>query len=112
MVSIEGLTKAVAAMSAGGAGESLVQVKQFLHRVHGVQQSREVQSFLQMDSKAKSPGSGEVLGVLKQMKENFETNLKELQTDESSAKKAYEEMKAAKESEISGSNGMIDQDKA
>merc|ERR1719359_2162810 len=108
MVSIEGLTKAVAAMSAGGAGESLEQVKQFLHRVHGVQQSREAQSFLQMDAKAKSPGSGEVLGVLKQMKENFETNLKELQQDEKESVTAYSELKAGKEQEISSSNGMID----
>lgn len=108
MVSIEGLKKAVAAMSKGRGEESLLQVKQFLRRVHAHQPSRDVTSFLQMDNKAKSPGSGEVLGVLKQMQENFEINLKELQQDEKESATAYAEMKAAKEQEISGSNGMID----
>jgi hypothetical protein len=111
-VSIEGLKNAVAAMSKGRGDalnqESLLQVKQFLRRVHGKQQPRGVTSFLQMDNKAKSPGSGEVLGVLKQMQENFEINLKELQQDETEAATAYSEMKAAKEQEIAGSNGMID----
>jgi len=109
-VSIEGLTKAVAAMSKG-RGDSLLQVQKFLRRVHGNQQQHKVvTSFLQMDTtaKAKSPGSGEVLGVLKQMQENFETNLKELQTDEKEAVTAYTEMKAAKEQELSAANRMID----
>jgi len=107
MVSIEGLGKAVTAMSKGRGDASLLQVKQFLRRVH-YKQPKEVTSFLQMDTHAKSPGSGEVLGVLKQMKENFETNLKELQQDEKESLTAYTELKAGKEQEIASSNGMID----
>merc|ERR1719235_1331408 len=95
-------------MSRGDASAaSLLQVQQLLRRVH-YQQPKEVTSFLQMDTKAKSPGSGEVLGVLKQMKENFEINLKELQQDEKESATAYAELKAGKEQEITSSNGMID----
>jgi len=65
-------------------------------------QRREVQSFLQMSEGEHSgiPGSSEILGVLKQMQENFETNLKEAQTTEAEAAKAYSDLKAAKEKEI------------
>jgi len=65
-------------------------------------QRREVQSFLQMSEGTHSgiPGSSEILGVLKQMQENFETNLKEAQTTEAEAAKAYGDLKAAKEKEI------------
>merc|ERR1719160_604068 len=65
-------------------------------------QRKEVQSFLQMSEGTHTniPGSSEILGVLKQMQENFETNLKEAQTTEAEAAKAYADLKAAKEKEI------------
>jgi len=63
-------------------------------------QRREVQSFLQVSEGTTIPGSSEILGVLKQMQENFETNLKEAQTTEGEAVKAYADLKAAKEKEI------------
>lgn len=48
------------------------------------------------------PGSqsGEIFGILRQMKETFEGNLAETQKDEAVNRKAFEELKAAKESEI------------
>merc|ERR1719183_2948746 len=48
-----------------------------------------------------APQSGAIFGILKQMKETFETNLSSSQKEEMSSQKAYEDLKAAKEEEIS-----------
>jgi len=55
-----------------------------------------------------APQSGEIFGILKQMKETFETNLADTQKDEMSNQKAYEELKAAKEEEIAAGQEQID----
>merc|ERR1719262_2051251 len=47
-----------------------------------------------------APQSGEIFGILKQMKETFETNLSASQKAEMQNQSAYEDLKAAKESEI------------
>merc|ERR1719387_1259935 len=46
------------------------------------------------------PQSGEIYGILKSMKESFETNLAQSQKEESENAAAYEDLKAAKEKEI------------
>jgi DNA repair exonuclease SbcCD ATPase subunit len=55
-----------------------------------------------------APQSGEVFGILKQMKESFEGNLADSQKEESTNQKAYEELKAAKEEEISAGQAQIE----
>jgi len=47
-----------------------------------------------------APRSGQIFGILKQMKETFEANLSDSQKEEIAKQKSYEEMKAAKEEEI------------
>merc|ERR1719434_275459 len=47
-----------------------------------------------------APQSGEIFGILKQMKETFETNLSASQKEEMASQTAYDDLKAAKESEI------------
>jgi predicted nucleic acid-binding Zn-ribbon protein len=47
-----------------------------------------------------APQSGEIFGILNQMKESFEQNLAETQKDEAASVKAYEQLKTAKEDEI------------
>merc|ERR1719146_616971 len=47
-----------------------------------------------------APQSGQIFGILKQMKETFETNLSSAQKEEMQAQAAYEDLKAAKEEEI------------
>ena len=42
--------------------------------------------------------SGAIFGILKQMKETFETNLSSSQKEEMQSQSAYEDLKAAKES--------------
>merc|ERR1719313_502393 len=61
-------------------------------------------AFLQADA----PASGEIFGILKQMKETFETNLAASQKEEMTNQKAYEDVKAAKEEEISAGQSQVD----
>merc|ERR1719261_971842 len=55
-----------------------------------------------------APQSGEIFGILRQMKETFETNLASSQKEEAESQKAYEELKAAKEEEIKAGQDQID----
>merc|ERR1719453_2675986 len=70
--------------------------------------SHRILNFIQVDQK--TPASGEIFGVLKQMKETFETNLKTSQEEEVNAEKEYASLKAAKTKEIAAANQQI-QDK-
>merc|ERR1719399_245578 len=114
-MSIVGITKAVDAIgkATGGSftqvvrenlGESMNQ--KFLQQMAAMHNQAE--SFLQTGSHVKAPASSEVFGVLKQMKESFETSLKDSQTDESDAQKAFDDMKAAKDGELQSARDMID----
>merc|ERR1719486_588448 len=55
-----------------------------------------------------APASGQIFGILKQMKETFETNLSSSQKEEMASQKAYEELKVAKEEEIAAGQAQID----
>merc|ERR1719395_130746 len=66
--------------------------------------SKSPDNFLQADA----PASGEIFGILKQMKETFESNLAASQKEEMTNQKAYEDLKAAKEEEISAGQTMLD----
>merc|ERR1719323_1197216 len=46
-----------------------------------------------------APQSGEIFGILRQMRETFESNLSASQKEEMANQKAYEDLKAAKEAE-------------
>merc|ERR1719152_36163 len=69
-------------------------------------QKRAVGSFLQTATDA--PASGEIFGILKQMKESFETNLANSQKEEMQSQKDYEDLKAAKDEEIVAGQSQID----
>jgi len=55
-----------------------------------------------------APQSGEIFGILRQMKETFESNLSDSQKEELANQKAYEELKAAKEQEIAAEQAQLD----
>jgi chromosome segregation ATPase len=55
-----------------------------------------------------APQSGAIFGILKQMKETFETNLSASQKEEMTSQAAYEDLKAAKESEIKAGSDLRD----
>merc|ERR1719247_1074906 len=68
-----------------------------------------VTAFIESASKhSYAPQSGEIFGILGQMKETFETNLASAQKDEASNQKAYEELKSAKEDEIKAGQSQQD----
>merc|ERR1711865_576940 len=69
-----------------------------------------VAAFLQAPASAGSyaPQSGEIFGILNQMKETFETNLSSSQKEEMANQKAYEDLKAAKEVEIAAGQSQVD----
>merc|ERR1719310_2159683 len=54
-----------------------------------------------------APQSGQIFGILNQMKEDFEVNLSEAQKSEAKAKAEYESLKAAKEDEIDTGRKLI-----
>merc|ERR1719453_2834344 len=59
-------------------------------------------------AQSQAPASGEIFGILKQMKESFETNLANSQKEEMQSQKDYEDLKAAKDEEISAGQSQID----
>merc|ERR1719446_1816642 len=70
---------------------------------------KKIEAFIQSSSTQKyAPQSGEIFGILEQMKESFESNLAELQKEEAANVKAFTELKAAKEAEISAGQDQID----
>merc|ERR1719409_246574 len=69
-------------------------------------QRKAVTAFVQQGENA--PASGEIFGILKQMKESFETNLANSQKEEMQSQKDYEDLKAAKEAEIAAGQDLID----
>merc|ERR1712118_614217 len=55
-----------------------------------------------------APQFGEIFGILKQMKETFESNLSTSQKEELANQQAYEDLKAAKEEEIAAGQAQIE----
>merc|ERR1719161_25769 len=75
-------------------------LKNFLRIAEGAN----ADSFLQKDMipgmQSYAPQSGQIFGILKQMKEDFEKNLAETRANEEKAKAEYEQLNAASEEEI------------
>merc|ERR1719316_2592415 len=63
-------------------------------------------AFMQGKAAAGSPQGGEIMGILKQMKTEFESNLADMQADEKKSVTEFGELKAAKTSEISAGEEM------
>jgi len=87
--------------------ESLLQVRSLLQRHaskhrHLLARQGMVLSLLQQKTshRTATPASGEIFGMLKQMKESFETNLAESTKEEKQAAEEYSQLKAAKTKEI------------
>merc|ERR1719487_2952497 len=80
----------------------------FLAEVLTPSQRRSLKDFAKSTSLIQAPASGEIFGILKQMKESFETNLANSQKEEMQSQKDYEDLKAAKEEEIAAGQSLID----
>jgi len=72
-------------------------------------QRRAVASFVQsVHTEGYAPQSGEIFGILEQMKETFEKDLSETQKSESENQKAYEGLKVAKLDQIAAGQAQVD----
>jgi hypothetical protein len=89
--------------SARGVGKARVEVLQsFLHN------TQTASSFLAIPGmQSYAPQSGQIFGILGQMKEDFEANLSEAQKSEAKAKSEFETLKAAKQDEMATGKKMI-----
>jgi len=118
MQSIQSLGNAITVLSKHH--QSFLQVDskvQFAGIAHALQranltpdQKSQVAAFLQQPAGFQSyaPASGQIFGILKQMKETFETNLSESQKDEKQAAEDFANLKAAKTKEINSATAMVD----
>merc|ERR1719386_118550 len=64
-------------------------------------------AYIEEAQDSRAPASGEIFGILKQMKESFETNLANSQKEETQSQKDYEDLKKAKEDEIAAATDLI-----
>jgi len=99
--------KMVAAM----ANNQLQQHDHLLRSAVTPHQRKVIASFAQDTDQKYAPQSGEIFGILNQMKETFEANLKQSQADEKSNKQGYAELKAAKEEEIAAGESSLKEKK-
>jgi chromosome segregation ATPase len=99
--SLQGLPSSIVAKSLNDIQTSTF--KSFL------QEAQHADSFLQIRGLSAAPQSGQVFGMLKQMKEDFEKNLKETQEAEAKAKTEFADLKSSKEAEIAAGKKQIDQ---
>jgi hypothetical protein len=118
MQSIQSLGNAVTVLSKHHSSflqmDSKVEVKGLTHALRRANltpdQKAQVAEFLQQPAGFSSyaPASGQIFGILKQMKETFEQNLAESQKDEKQAAEDFASLKAAKNKEMSSAGAMVD----
>jgi hypothetical protein len=85
-------------------------VKQVQKHNLPAEHSRELTSIVQKgpptNSGSNTPASGQIFGILNQMKEEFETNLAKMQEEEKTAQTDFADLKSAKSAEIAGNKKM------
>merc|ERR1719428_1649433 len=114
------LGKAIPAIEKGMGGAALMEFvgdaafKQIKRAIRSSQRvtggNREsISSFLQ--GEASAPGSGEILGMLKSMKDELSRDIASLEKDEASAVAGFTDMKASKEKEVEFADESIESKK-
>merc|ERR1719387_2183715 len=113
---LDALTKALAAIEKGMAGGFLqtsaaANLRQMSLSLDMSNVDRDMlSSFLsQGNGHGYAPASGEIVGILKQMKDTMEKDLEELKAQEATAAQDFEGMKAAKEKEIAAATQAIEE---
>merc|ERR1719313_3058411 len=106
LANIDAITRAIAALEKGMAGFLQTSAATVLRRLVlstdvGPNQRDLLTSFLSENAgTGYAPQSGEIVGILKQMKDTMEKEMQEAIDAEEQAKKIYEELMAAKTKEI------------
>jgi len=89
------------------AQEAMLLDASFLDGVLTHTERQVVSAFIQAPGGEYAPAGGQITGILKQMKETFETNLGTTQTEEKDRQKGFFGLKKAKETEIASGNDQI-----
>jgi len=89
----------------------MIQHQDVLQGVITPHERKMIASFVQDVAPKYDHQSGEIFGILKQMKETFEANLAQSQQEEKSNSQAYGDLKVAKEAEIAAGQSSIDEKK-
>jgi hypothetical protein len=105
---IAGLDAAIPAIEKGMGGASFLQTPIGSRVVKLVesfpqmdpQDRRQALAFLQGGDSSESGGAGEILGIMKQMKDTMEANLAEAEADEAKAAAGFTDLEASKKKEI------------
>merc|ERR1719335_129219 len=109
------MSKAIPAIEKGMGGASLMQLPGLSKKMDRFRRYVEVSKLISNDERSEvlsfldagegdqeqSKGSGEILGILKNMKDEMEKDLKEIQDEDAKAHNGFNDLKAAKEEEIS-----------
>merc|ERR1719353_2243139 len=114
---LDALAKALAAIEKGMAGGFLqtnaagVLRKLVVARMDMIELDRqELVAFLEgSQNDGYAPASGEIVGILKQLKDEMEADLKEIIAQEEAAIKAYDELMAAKKAEVASLTKAIEE---
>merc|ERR1719305_667595 len=119
MQSIQALKNAVVVLSKHHSDDALLSVKQVIQHHLSAKvltgtisptQKESITAFLQQPAGFQSyaPASGQIFGILKQMKETFESSLSQSQKDELAAQDAFSQLKSAKLEEIAAAKKQLD----
>jgi septal ring factor EnvC (AmiA/AmiB activator) len=109
------VSKAIPAIEQGMAGASLMQLPGMAKKMDRFRRYVEVAKVISNDERSEvlsflasgegdqeqSKNSGEILGILKNMKDEMEKDLKEMQDEDAKAHNGFNDLKAAKSEEIS-----------
>jgi hypothetical protein len=112
---IDALSQAIPAIEKGmsssflqtGGGDKIARIAEVSMQITEGQKS-DLQAFLQGNSEY-APASGQIVGILKTMKEEMEANLAEITKNENESATAHNGMIAAKNSEIAASTAAIEE---
>merc|ERR1719161_2598150 len=120
MITLEGKISSLSQLRAAAHHLLDVRVSHMVERSSRMTRAKtdELRSFLRKAESATSflsipgmqsfaPGTGEIMGILGQMKEDFEVNLAAVQKTEKKSKDEYETLKAAKEDEMDTGRKLI-----
>jgi hypothetical protein len=116
-LNLDGLSKAIPAIERGMSGASLMQLPGARRKMEKLLRFVEVTKLIDSDARSavlafmeegqdteqteSTQGAGEILGILKSMKDEMQKDLQEMQEDNTNAHNSFNEMKASKEQEIS-----------
>jgi len=88
--------------------DTMRKSKDIISELFTPRQRKMLSAFVQDSQQGLAPASGEIFGMLKQMKETFETNLANSQKEETQNQRDYENLKATKDDEIKAGNDQLD----